>query len=87
VKEMRDKMECPACMKWTWADALACEWCGGSLPPIEPFVIRHHYAEKPIAIMSTASDCGGVSPREFLLSAQEGMGKAARLSLERALGG
>lgn len=60
---MRDKMECPACMKWTWADALACEWCGGSLPP--PSVLQHQYAAIPAA-MVTSSNTTGLDPAEVV---------------------
>lgn len=55
---MRDKMECPACMKWTWADALACEWCKGLLPSERLSIVQHQYAARPYGVFDTTSDCG-----------------------------
>lgn len=57
---MRDKMECPACMKWTWADKLACEWCGGPLPPTTPpSLVFASYADIPSGTLETVSFGGG----------------------------
>lgn len=62
---MRDKMECPACMKWTWADVLACEWCGGSLPPMQPLIVQHQYAAEPAGVFDSTFDCAGESCTEY----------------------